>query len=492
MSVICYNLATGYHYQGLSMRSQASVSSSPVAQERLSQTRRGLAELLAQVKNWVERRERSDSRHQYVTQFKTLRAQLEHSLAEIERELSGVSASDGIRTVYARCRVLDVRLLWVRRLWTYFQSKFDQREDKDLEPVLKAADDIVWSCYAQPYQSMSIANRPAHPLPFIAPVYSPYAIPREEPPQDLRSDVDADFFAEMLKQLPIPVVGIPPQSVEEPWRLAFLAHEVGHHVQFDFEEGAMIDSFGALLKSVGKQRWGWWGKELFADLYSLMMIGHWALWALAELVWSSPASMLDDTNPRYPCALVRLVLMACVADKLGLSGSSALRGLTREELLERGPVIVQDRDVRESVREDLNQVEAVANAIAAAHKPPGGELSKLCGFNAADFKEYEGVAYLWGEALAGRASMTAEKQLRSSRMVLSGGVRAWAEMCGMSGEDDRKLRRESLRTALPASIVANGEEIVRAAAPVPQPDLTGRNQRLADLLMRSDIPGLRL
>src|SRR5262249_47297549 len=153
---------------------------------------------------------------------------------------SGISFEDGKRSIYSNCRSVDRRLLWIRRLWAYFQSKFDQRYDDRLRGLLRAADDVVWSCYAQPFRTLGINNVPSLPLPFVASVYSPFAIPRDEPPQDLRSDVDAGFLSQMLREMPIPVVGIPPNSVDEPWWLAYLAHEVGHHVQFDLQGGTLI------------------------------------------------------------------------------------------------------------------------------------------------------------------------------------------------------------------------------------------------------------
>jgi hypothetical protein len=411
-------------------------------------------------------------------------------LAEVEKQCGEVSAVDGLRSVYARCRVIDRRLLWIRRLWTYFQSKFDQRYDNKFKEVLTAADDVVWSCYAQPFRVASGEVRPPHPLPFIAPVYSPYAIPRDEPPQDLRSDVDADFLAKMLRSMPISVVGVPSQAIEEPWRLAFLAHEVGHHVQFDFQNGALIGSLGKTLLDAGGERWQGWNKELFADIFSLMMIGQWALWALAELIWTDNAGMLDDTNPRYPCPLVRLMFMAAVADRLELKGSEALRGLQSADLLDHGPVLIRKRDVRDSVKEDLDQLDQVAIAVANAEVGASLRLSDLCEFDAAEFQVPDGTAHLWGEALAGRAAMVAEQSLRSSRLVLSGGVKAWAEICQVADTEKREQRRTSLKGLLPGKIVANREAITRAVAPLAEPDINSHNKQLAELLLGSDVPGL--
>ena len=472
------------------MSPEALINGQATSEERISQTRRGLAELRAEIEKWAGLRERSDEQRQYVTQLQTLKIQLLYLLAEVENQCGQVSASDSVRTVYARCRVIDRRVLWIRRLWTYFQSKFDQRYDDNFKQVLKAADDVVWSCYAQPFRVAIHEERPPHPLPFIAPVYSPYAIPRDEPPQDLRSDVDADFLAKMLRSMPISVVGIPSQAVEEPWRLAFLAHEVGHHVQFDFQQGALISSFGKTLLDAGGERWQGWNKELFADVFSLMMIGHWALWALAELIWTETPGMLDDTNPRYPCPLVRLMFMATVADKLKLKGSAALRGLQSADLLDAGPVLIKKRDVRDSVKEDLEQLDRVATAVADAQLGAGLKLSDLCEFDSGDFQLPHGTAHLWGEVLAGRAGMVPDQSLKSSRLVLSGGIEAWAEICGVSDTAQREQRRGSLKDLLPGQIVANREAITRAVEPMAEPDINSRNKQLAKLLLGDDVPGL--
>lgn len=471
------------------MSPKAVVNGQTTAQERIGQTRRGLVGLRAEIETWTGVRERSDEQRQYVTQLRTLKAQLLYLLSELEPQCGEVSASDGIRTVYARCRVIDKRLLWIRRLWTYFQSKFDQRYDDKFKKVLKAADDVVWSCYAQPFR-ITGEERPPHPLPFVASVYSPYAIPRDEPPPDLRSDVDADFLAQMLRSMPISVVGTPSQAIEEPWRLAFLAHEVGHHVQFDFQKGVLIDSFAKTLLDAGGERWQGWNKELFADIFSLMMIGQWALWALAELIWTDTPGMLDDTNPRYPCPLVRLMFMATVADKVKLKGSAALRGLQSADLLDAGPVLIKKRDVRDSVKEDLEQLDKVATAVANAELGAGLKLSDLCEFDAADFQVPDGVAHLWGEVLAGRAGMVPDQSLKSSRLVLSGGVEAWAEICEVSDTAEREERRGSLKDLLPWQIVANREAITRAVEPMAEPDINTRNKQLAKLLLGDDVPGL--
>src|SRR6476646_1922054 len=164
--------------------------------ERIRQSRRGGERLALAVKTWIDDWEKRDVQQQYVTQLGSLRNQLEFLIREIQTEVDGLAGpAQDARTVYQRCRKIDRRILWVERLFAYFQTKFDQRLDPRYQTLLAAADEVVWSCYAQPFATIKAAKPPAVPLPFVAAVYSPYAVPRDEPPQDLRSEVDAEFLS---------------------------------------------------------------------------------------------------------------------------------------------------------------------------------------------------------------------------------------------------------------------------------------------------------
>lgn len=460
-------------------------------EERISAVRRSLEKTRAEICPWFKSRQASDKQGQYVTHLGILKNQIGFLLGKVENQLGDVTTGGGPLSVYSKCRAVEKRLLWVRRLWTYFQTKFDQRRDPATEALLKAADEIVWSCYKQPFRKAGVEKSPPHPLPFVSAVYSPYAIPREEPPPELRSDVDAEFLTSMLKQMPIPVTGIQSLSLEEPWWLAYLAHEVGHHVQFDFDGGSLLGAFAQTLNDAGGNRWVGWSLELFADVYSLLMIGPWALWALAELVWSEPAVMLDDTNSRYPSALVRLMFMREVANQLQLQGTDALRGFTAADVLNQGPVMYKTRDFCDTAKDDLKKVEQVAKLVAAATYGSFGSLAVLGDFKKEDFLS-GGDAYLWGEMLAGRDNVGSIKALRSARLVLSGGVQAWKEIREVADSEERATRRLKLKEDLLATIFVNREEITRAADRPETADLDRRNQDLADLLMSNQIPGLGL
>lgn len=86
---------------------------------------------------------------------------------------------------------------------------FDQR-DGDLADTLRAADEIVWSCYRQVFdRAKQIAPQLTAglaPLPFIEPRYSPSTFPADLVPAGLQSEIDKPFLREHLNRLPVPVV----------------------------------------------------------------------------------------------------------------------------------------------------------------------------------------------------------------------------------------------------------------------------------------------
>jgi len=168
--------------------------------ERIAQTRRRLEDACTKTTNWFKRFNLHDQYHQYRTHLETLESQIAFLLGKIDNELDVIDLAGRPMTVYANCRLLERRLLWVWRLFAYFQSKYDQRMDPDCKQMLAAADEIMWSCYMQPFRWAGVEKFPPHPLPFLTNAYSPYAIPREEPPAELRSDVDAAFLKEIADE----------------------------------------------------------------------------------------------------------------------------------------------------------------------------------------------------------------------------------------------------------------------------------------------------
>src|SRR2546427_3444117 len=141
---------------------------------------------------------------------------------------------------YETCRTLDIATVWLQRMWEFYRQKFDQRDDDRVGAGLRAADEVVWSCY---HGVMERAGRidpsidhGAVPLPFIAPEFSPAAVESDQPLVGaLQLSVDLPGWDDELKKLvgslPLPLLSLPPWCVDSPWWLVYVAHEIGHHVQ---------------------------------------------------------------------------------------------------------------------------------------------------------------------------------------------------------------------------------------------------------------------
>jgi hypothetical protein len=460
----------------------------PVSRDRFGDSESALARLRGEAADWIASRQRKDLHGQYTTQLGTLHEQFKTIFAEIEGELGTIADTGSRRQFYGACRAVDASIVWARRVFEWYRQKFDQRDDKVLASTLAAADELVWSCYAQPYRTIGLTP-PAVPLPFIEASYSPSAIPRVEPPQDLRSDVNAEFLNKVLNELPVPVVALPRACVDDPWWLAFTAHEVGHHVEFDLFDGALQKSFAAAMQKAGDARWMGWHEELFADAYSVLMIGPWASWALAELVWDTDRLMLDDTHPRYPAPLVRVQFMSEIAAALGVDPAPAFRGLKPADLLTGVPVAIRGgRDLRQTAVDDVARAAAIAKSALGPLDNVTHPLATLCAFDAGEFSAANADVTLWAKALRGTANMAIHQDLRSARVVLAASVRAWAEIAELTDDEERDKEREKLKTATLETIVASREEITRAADDLPAATVRAGGMNAARLLLKDAPP----
>src|SRR5262249_13799819 len=113
---------------------------------RVERTRVELTRLRDDHKAWKTRRRGAVGAERYKTQLDAIDKLVERGAVQLEAGLDSVDLSRSEGAIYEACRTFDLRLLWVRRVWQFFREKFDQR-DSELADTLRAADEIVWSCY---------------------------------------------------------------------------------------------------------------------------------------------------------------------------------------------------------------------------------------------------------------------------------------------------------------------------------------------------------
>lgn len=426
--------------------------SSPHSGPRVARTEIELTRLRTDHEAWIGRRRRAPEAERYRSQLDAVDELIRCGTAQLTAELASIDRSQPEGLVYEVCRTFDLRVLWLRRVWQFFKEKFDQR-DGELANTLRAADEIVWSCYRQIFERARVlapqlkAGPP--PLPFIEARYSPSMFPADLVPAGLRSEVDRPFLRQHLNRLPIPVVRLQPACVSGPWWLVYTAHEVGHSVQYDLLAGhALVDEYRELVEQAVRDaggddtdatRWGNWSREIFADLFSVLMTGPWAIWAMVELELQTDKAMTERRD-HYPAGAVRLALLDRAATALGLDTKQALRGVEPRRIAACSATATRD----------VSFVDAVVAASLAPLPSLSISLARLCDFSPADFQRATGGARPPAEAI--RAALTAghqvvaERSLGGPRFAAVASLAAWSDLMNNAGEAERsRLADATLR-----------------------------------------------
>ncbi len=473
----------------------------PFGQARAGQTRTEIERLRDEIRRWRDDRTASDTHKQYVTTLQLLQGLFRTALDEIDIAARRLDALDE-SALWSEARRLDRALVWIRRVWEYFRRRFDQRDHPRMKELLAAADEVVWSCYVEPFRA-SGRTHPAAPLPYIEDRFSPQTIPREDPPPDLQSDVDAAFLTRYLSELPVAVIGLPPTCLEHPWWLVYLAHEVGHQVQYDLisdPKWGLVGSFGRLVaetaggsETPAGKRWTGWGRELFADLYSVLMVGPAAIWGILELEYADTAGLLRSKSS-YPAPVIRLSVMAQMLAKLGVDSQPCLRGLDLNGFATGDPIPELRRDLRAEVAADLQIVPALVARLEHEPLVDDKTLPQLCAWSTRAFEE-DGIAYEWSEKLVGKDPPYPEKDVTAARLSTAGAVLAWSRICeeavtaGTTGEAiaaGRDAARTHLKEMALATIPRCREEGTRAAESSSTADVKEHGQALASLVLNAE------
>ena len=455
---------------------------------RIEESLRRLSCLRAEILEWTERRHKLDRRKQFVTQLTSLEATLDGALERLSALASGFAPTSAAQA-YELCRDFDNRVLTVRRLWRWFADKFDQRDVERLAKTLGAADEVVWSIYAGIMRAAHDGQVPAPaPLPYLDELGAPEAIPRDDPPPDLRLDDYDEALQLLLARLPIPVVGLGADTREAPWELALLGHEVGHHLQYDLlPDRQLVTSVGeAVAAAAGGgeagAEWRWWSRELFADLIGLVTIGPSSLVALLPLEFGTEDHMLDRERERYPAPVVRIALIAAMASELGLDLADALGETAPGYESRRADAWAAQAPA--AIRADLGRVPDVAAALVNYEVGGQDTLATLSGFSRREFAP-GGAVSRRAEQLAGNGGAP-DRGIREARNLVSAGIVAWQEVNRLPDPVRRASDLTTLGEVLVDRIIDSAEEGTRAAeAYVSEVSVGGE---VADIVARGLVP----
>ena len=177
-----------------------------------------------------------------------------------------------------------------------------------------------------------------------------------------------------------------------------------------------------------------WCRELFADAFSVLLVGPAAIWAAAELETRTPAGLRKSPSGSYPPPLVRLAVLRAVAEQAGLP--VPVRALADGA----DPVTQDDR-----LRPLLAVVDRVAAALLGLEPDSGRTLRSLGGGTAPLRPGRECGAMASGTARRGRADPAGD--VGRCPVLRGRGVDAWERFGGQDGLTERLGRR--MRTILP-------------------------------------------
>ena len=355
---------------------------------------------------------------QYTTQVESISSEVLTCAKRLRAALESLAVTGGVGAAYGQCARIEKQIAWLWRAWDYFRSKFDQRRDKRFAATLHAADEVVWSCY-RPFFRQPISERipdPA-PLPYIEMEYSPVAVRRDQGSVIAGRPLHEELLAGAFAKLPTPVLKLPVSAVDNPWVIALTGHETGHFVQRMISSKPLefVGGFRrAIEDAAGDEEWGSWAVEIFADWYSVLTMGQWSLYPIAQF-GSGDAAANAERGDVYPSQLARLDLMAALADLYGFEGSSALKLLGLDEPAE-GEFPQYDGD--------RNAVSAVAKAIFEL--PECRQVAEQIDVRTENFLP-GGLASQWADHIRNSSARPETSKPDSARLVAAGAVAAWDE-----------------------------------------------------------------
>lgn len=316
---------------------------------RRARTVAALARMRTSIDRWIAGWKSHPAQHSQIARLTETLSGLMQRLGERGERIATDDAA------HQQCRDLEFDAAFVERMWTYYRERLDPRlatsaaaasvsaEELRVGRLLAAADDVIWACW-----ELASALRPDGadrelplPLAFLEPAYTATAPPRDRPPPGLRP---ADLaLAEVVRQMPVPLIGLPTTILDEPWWLAVLAHEAGHHALYDLEpDQGLVTRVGELLAAAGGPAWGRWQHEVFADAFAVAALGPEAVEVTAALEWGSADQMAKERGA-YPPVIVRLALAAEVAAVLGFPSSNYRAAAWQPRLAELSDPAARDR-----------------------------------------------------------------------------------------------------------------------------------------------------
>ncbi|NUT50506.1 MAG: hypothetical protein HOV94_24840, partial [Saccharothrix sp.] len=264
-----------------------------LAARKLAELDGKLAGIEAELRPWLADTREGRPLRKHRTQLLRITDTLQGLVDRMATERAALAVDDA--DVLDECKRLQEGILEFYRLWEFFRSKFALRYHGNYREFLALADEFAWACYRPALDLAVVTHRPKEtgvepPLVYFSGDFSPFAHPRHEQfdvegPDGVR---ESDAFLRVLRELPVPVIGLPWYQLDHLPDLLLLAHEVGHCVEADFRLGRATERHvGSTWRDVPPDRltaWRVWSGELFADCFATVVAGPAYVGALADFL----------------------------------------------------------------------------------------------------------------------------------------------------------------------------------------------------------------
>ncbi len=218
-------------------------------------------------------------------------------------------------------------------VWDFFRDKLELRFNPDFQRRIAIADTIAWDCYdpvlnkAGQLGIIESVQKREPPLTYLSAALFASTLQRHRRVNKGGSDVLRD------EALPIPVIELPWDSLENLWELLSIPHEVGHDIETDLGiEDELSEVLAAALDKAGvtgddADRWNSWRSELFADLVALQLVGPpFAEYLLSLLLSPDKRAFGAEQDEKHPTPVLRILLVCTAIEALlepAAAGASA-------------------------------------------------------------------------------------------------------------------------------------------------------------------------
>ncbi|MGD9029209.1 MAG: hypothetical protein PVG25_05310 [Anaerolineae bacterium] len=291
---------------------------------RKEEFRRRVEALPKEVKQWKQRTEQDLDSNLHFTQLQAIGI-LVKAFEKQQKALLLKLEPHGDASLFHNV-ALDLLKSIVRsqHAWDFFRDKLDLRFSPAFKDVLWVADTVAWDCYRPVLDGATSAGILAGsdlrepPLTYLTAELSPATWVRGQRPHDGRN------YYLGTASLPIPVINLPWDHVENIWECMSLHHEVGHDLEADLGlREVLAASLRKVLTGNGVpsnriEQWVGWQGEVFADLVGLQLGGPpWAealmhLLLLPAAAVTTTQQATDPTGKDYdphPTPYLRILML---------------------------------------------------------------------------------------------------------------------------------------------------------------------------------------